>query len=97
MARQMKWPWFSFQVDYDFLTFGTFRKQYWPKLQFFILLFYIIPTLYYAVIKFQKQQATQGNPPPMQNSRPRPKRSLRLSPRRDTQRDGCCSSMAGRI
>lgn len=60
VARQMKWPWFSFQVDYDFLTFGIFRKKYWPKLQFFILVFYIIPTLYYAITKFQKQQATQG-------------------------------------
>jgi hypothetical protein len=51
----MKWPWFSFQVDYNFFTFRTFRKGYWPKIQLAILLFYILPTLYYAIAKFQRQ------------------------------------------
>lgn len=55
----MKWPWFSFQVDYDYFSFRTFRKSYWPKIQFFILFFYIIPTFYYALSKFEKQQATE--------------------------------------
>jgi hypothetical protein len=59
-ARQMKWPWFTFQVDYDFFTLRRFRKGYWPKIQLFILFFYIIPTLYFGLLKFQKQQATQG-------------------------------------
>jgi hypothetical protein len=62
-ARQMKWPWFSFQVDYDFFSLRTFRKNYWPKIQFLVLAFYILPTLFYAFLKFQKHQATQGTPP----------------------------------
>jgi len=56
----MKWPWFTFQVDYDFFTLRRFRKGYWPKIQLFILFFYIIPTLYFGLLKFQRQQATQG-------------------------------------
>lgn len=50
----MKWPWTTFEVDYEYFTFRTFRKQYWPKIQFLVLFFYILPTLYYAVIKYQK-------------------------------------------
>lgn len=61
-ARQIKWPWFTFQVDYDFFTFRTFRKHYWPKLQLFILLFYILPTLYYAYEKYDKTALTAGTP-----------------------------------
>jgi hypothetical protein len=55
----MKWPWFSFEVNYEYFTFKTFRKNYWPKIQFLILIFYILPSLYYGVVKFQKQLGTE--------------------------------------
>ena len=45
----MKWPWFTFEVDYEYFTFRNFRVNYWPKIQLFIFLFYILPTIYYAV------------------------------------------------
>ena len=51
-ARTMKWPWFTFQVDYDYFTFRKFRTYYWPKIQFFFLFFYIVPTLYYACLLY---------------------------------------------
>jgi hypothetical protein len=47
-ARQMKWPWFTFQVDYEYFKLTNFRKVYWPGIQLFIFLFYIIPTFYYV-------------------------------------------------
>jgi hypothetical protein len=54
-ARTMKWPWFTFEVDYQFFTFRYIRKQVWPKLQLLILFFYIVPTLYYAYDTFEKK------------------------------------------
>lgn len=55
-ARTLKWPWFSSQVDYDFFTLRNFRKKVWPKLQLIVLLFYIIPSLYYTFKTLQKRQ-----------------------------------------
>jgi len=43
----MKWPWFTFQVDYEYFKLTTFRKHYWPRFQLLIFLFYILPTFYY--------------------------------------------------
>lgn len=60
-ARTMKWPWFTSQVDYDYFTFKTFRVKYWPKLQFLIFFFYILPTLYYTGLKFYKEYQRKGN------------------------------------
>ena len=56
----MKWPWFSSEVDYDYFTFRTFRKKYWPKIQLFVLFFYIIPSLYYGFEKIEKKLAIKG-------------------------------------
>ena len=55
-ARTMKWPWFSFQVDYDYFTFRKFRVHYWPKIQLLIFLLYILPTFYYAGDRFLKNE-----------------------------------------
>ena len=66
-ARSMKWPWFTFQVDYDYFTFRTFRKHYWPKIQLFVFLFYILPTLYYLVDRAEKHFALTGTAGFMQN------------------------------
>ena len=50
-ARTMKWPWFTFEVDYGYFSFRTFRKKYWPLIQLAVLFFYIVPTLYYSFEK----------------------------------------------
>jgi hypothetical protein len=59
-ARTMKWPWFSSEVDYGFFTLRHFRKKIWPKLQLVVLLFYIIPTLYYTFETFERKQLQAG-------------------------------------
>ena len=59
-ARTMRWPWFTFEVNYEYFTFGKFRRSIWPKFQLFILFFYIIPTLYYTGDKFEKKWAREG-------------------------------------
>ena len=59
-ARNMKWPWFTLQVDYEYFTFRKFRTNYWPKIQLFVLFFYIIPTLYYTIERFQKKESRAG-------------------------------------
>jgi hypothetical protein len=67
-ARTMKWPWFSFEVDYGYFTFRPFRKHYWPKIQLGVLLFYILPVLYYTLTNLQKKHAEKCTPFPIQNS-----------------------------
>jgi len=67
----MTWPWFTCEVDYEFFTFPTFRKKYWPLFQLFVLFFYILPTLYYSIEKIEKQQDTKGIVCLTKSSRPR--------------------------
>ena len=62
----MKWPWFSFEVDYHFLTFRKFRTSYWPKIQFLVFILYILPTFFYAYQRYDKQQLTSRMRYPMQ-------------------------------
>jgi len=50
----MKWPWFTFEVDYNFLNFSKFRRAFWPKIQFLVFFLYILPTFYYAFEKYEK-------------------------------------------
>lgn len=56
----MKWPWFTSQVDYEYFTFKTFRSKYWPKIQFLVFFFYILPTLYYTALHFIKEYEIKG-------------------------------------
>ena len=59
-ARTMKWPWFSFEVDYDYFQFRRLRRTYWPRLQLLVLFLYVAPTLYYFLESFEKKQLTEG-------------------------------------
>jgi len=63
----MKWPWFSFEVDYDYFTFRTFRKKYWPKIQLAIIFFYVLPTLFFLVEGLIKKLETKGTFTDIQN------------------------------
>lgn len=67
----MKWPWYSATVDYDYFTFRTFRTKYWPKIQFLLMFFYIIPTLYYAIERGVKYLGTKGTYDIFQNLKPK--------------------------
>jgi len=51
----MKWPWFTFQVDYQYFKATNFRRNYWPKLQLLVFFCYILPTFYYLIEKLEKQ------------------------------------------
>lgn len=54
-ARTMKWPWFSFEVDYEYFTFKTFRTKYWSKIQLLLLFFYILPSFYFGGEQLYKE------------------------------------------
>ena len=42
-------------MDYEYFTFKTFRTKYWSKIQFFVLFFYILPSLYFAGEQLYKE------------------------------------------
>ncbi len=48
----MKWPWFTFKVDYQYFQMTHFRRHYWPKLQLAVLLFYILPSFYFILERY---------------------------------------------
>jgi len=44
--RTMKEPWFNLEVDYNFFTFETFRKQYLPWIRWTAVLFFALPVFW---------------------------------------------------
>jgi hypothetical protein len=57
----MKWPWFTFEVNYDYFSFKGIRRNYWPWFKAVVLIFYIIPTFFYTYLDYERGQAVAGN------------------------------------
>jgi hypothetical protein len=48
----MKEPWFNLEVDYEFFTFKTFRKQYLPWIRILVVLGFAVPTFWVFADKY---------------------------------------------
>ena len=59
-ARTMKWPWFSFEVDYEFFRFSQFRRRTWPVIKWTVILLYILPTFFFALDSVSKEWIVEG-------------------------------------
>ena len=61
----MKEPWFNLDVDYEFFTFKTFRKQYLPWLRILAVFGFAVPVFWVFADKYirmleEKELKTNG-------------------------------------